>query len=303
MALFEAQLIVEPSDYALSNDLARYAGQKDVVDNILDGKATPGQLNGTLADLQFIGAKASNITAAKKSQLSMQGVTWVGSLASGLSYAIIGAVSAVVPLSQPDKEGYARALPAGLVLLGGIFFYLGSLALFGLLVLTRRLRLHRVAVVLWVVIFAFLFIMVALATITAHSLVQRQASRSAYDMFASAIPAYPGAAVVVVRDNATAGGLTAMRGCGESLRSVLAAKGKAVSVYEYLGTSCFPANGTSVPVAECDAQASSVPQFMLGYGAETKMAFYSYYEKSALLTGNEDFYARCYLARVLNSTS
>jgi hypothetical protein len=94
-----------------------------------------------------------------------------------------------------------------------------------------------------------------------------------------------------------------MRGCGESLRRSLSATGKTVTVYEYAGTGCIPANGTSMPASECDALSGNAPQFTLYHGNGTQMTFYAYYAHSALLTGNDGFYSRCYIAKVLNGTA
>ncbi len=298
LALFRAQLVLEPQDYALRSDLQQYSIQKEAMDQLLAGKIAPGDLDGARDDLRYLAARADAITASKRGQRVQQVGVWLGTVARVASGYIIGAISAVTPLSPTAKEGYARSLPTLVMTLLAAFVYIGCLALFGLLAYKRRIQLNRVALILWAIIFMFLFILTGIGTITANSLVQQQVSRSTFDLFSRSVDSSPTSVIVISAGGAGSDSLTIMRSCADSLGANLTALGKSAASYEFVNeTSCTSGNLTR-SISECQAEFNDYPVFILSPGNETSTSFYVYYAKQASLQGNDTFYSQCLISRV-----
>lgn len=297
LALFRAQLVLEPQDYALGNELQQYEVQTGALDQVLLGQIAPDDIDDARADLRYLAARADAITASKRGQRVQQIGVWLGTAARIVSGYVIGGISLIIPLSPEAKEGYARTLPSLVITLFAAFLYLGSLAVFAFAAFTRRIQLHRVALILWAIIFLFLFVLVGIATITAHSLVQQQASRSTFDLFSESVRGSPATAVVVSDGNAGGASLSAARSCAELLGRNLTALGKSVTFFDAANSTCTR-NGTVLGLSECASGFGDYPVFKLSPGNSTSTTFYVYYAKEASLRGNETFYSRCLISRV-----
>ena len=303
LAIFRAKLYLEPQDRQLAATLAGYDSEsREVAEVISSGvPLTMQEIAEFGSDLNFISQRSRSVISEKESQRGRQAGTLITEVARVVSEAFINAFSAVVSLSPENKEAYARTLPTLVVFLGGAFIYFGCVALFAMFVLSKKLRLHRVAVLLWAFIFAFLFVLVGIGVVTTNTVIQQQASRSMFGLFSSQIASSGGAAIVVVGDGTDAAQLAALQDCAGALGSNLTALGKDVRRYTFTGGDCQPANGSATTVSECQARLGTDPLFMLHYANETQATFYVYYIKEAQLYGNGTFYSPCYMARVFNA--
>lgn len=298
LALFRAQLVLEPQDYSLSSELQQYAAQKGAMDQLLSGKLAPGDIDDARDDLGHLASRADAITASKRGQRVQQVGVWLGTVARVASGYIISAIGAVTPLSPAAKEGYARSLPTLVMTLLALFIYAGCLALFGLLAYKRRIQLNRVALILWAIIFMFLFILMGIGTITANSLVQQQVSRSTFDLFSRSVGSSPVSVIVISPGNASSGSLEIMRSCAASISANLTSLGKSAPLYEFTNETSCVSNNVTRGISECQAEFNDYPVFMLSAGNETSTSFYVYYAKEASLRGNDTFYAQCLVSRV-----
>ena len=301
LALFRARLYLEPQDRALGAKLAGYVDAVGAINEALSSgqPLDTAEMAEFTYDLSYFKAQSQSVIDEKQSQRAKQASSWIAEIARVVSEFIIDAISAVIFISPEGKESTARSLPTVIVILGGLLTYGLCLGAFAVTVLTKKIRLHRVAVFLWAVIFAFLFVLTGIGIVTANSVVQQQAARSTFGLFSREVSIGSGAVVVVVSDGADAASLGQMRACASALGSNLTALGKSVRTYEFGAGSCT-ANGTSVAQAECEKEFGDNPLFLLNYGNETKSSFYVYYVKEASFYGGAQLYEPCYVARVFN---
>ena len=297
LALFRAQLVLEPQDYALKDELKQHLAMKEAMDEVLAGQIAPDDMDDARDDLGYITARADAISASKEGQRVQQAGVWLGAAARVVSGLIIGGISIVLPLSSAQKESYARSLPALMVTLAAALIYIACVGAFFTMAYYRRIELHRVALILWAVIFMFLFVFMGMVTITANSLIQQQASRSAFDLFSDAVHASPRAVVVVSTDASGFATPAVLRACAGSISANLTALGKNATTYEFANASCI-SGGNRRTVGECQAEFNDYPVFVLEPDATASTNFYVYYAKEASLKGNDSFYSPCLIARM-----
>jgi len=305
LALFRAWLYIEPQDRALAERLSLYNSGKRAIDEVLlSGEPIPPDAVGEYTgDLAYIRSGAESLVEEKQRQRLTQAGSWIADIARWGSAAAIDSASAVFAITPESKESYAKTLPALIVSLFGLFFYLACIAVFAVLVYTKRLHLHKVAVFLWAVIFAFLFVVVSLTVVTANTVIQQQASRSTFGLFSNALASSNSVAIAIDSEGAGTTGMDVMRTCADALESNLTALNKTVKRYEIAGGNCTYPDGTTVPVSECVKEFGKNPVFEFHYSNETKATFYVYYLQKALLYGDETFYSPCLIARAFNSST
>ena len=302
LALLKARLYIEPQDKALFVRLSSYESGKRAIDEVLSsGEPIPlAAVEEFADDLAIIKSKADSLTQEKQQQRFVQAGSWIADAARWISGVVIDGVSAVFPLSPETKESYAKLLPTAIVFLAGLLFYLACITLFAALVYTKRIYLHRIAVFLWAVIFAFLFVFISFGVISANTVIQQQASRSTFGLFSNALAA-SNSVSIVINSESNGASIDAMRSCADALESNLTALNKTVQRYEIADDNCTRADGAVVPTSECVKEFGENPVFEFHYANETNATFYVYYLQKALIYGNETFYSPCLIARVFNN--
>jgi len=297
LALFTARLYLEQGDEDFATAISRYQHQKDAVDElILKGELTQGDIPHFVSDLDEITIQANTIQGLKSGRRTAQLGSWVGDIARGMSTTLIGAVSYVIPIDAQAKEDYSKVLPSALVILSGAGFYALALIAFIIMVTTKKIRLHKVALILWTIIFGFLFVMVGVGTITAHSLVQQQTERSVFGDFREAVANADALSVVVRQEaNTTSSQLSVMKDCAFSIQDKLSELNKTVDVYVVSDSACSK-NG--VATADCDYDKPGTPKLSLSYSNNVSWNFYVLYVKEGEIRGDMGFYDECLLAEV-----
>ncbi|MDD5317227.1 MAG: hypothetical protein PHF51_00680 [Candidatus ainarchaeum sp.] len=300
LALFRARLYLDPQDRSLIARLNAYSEEKEEIDRVV-GSGLPMSRDAVAQfsnDLRFIGQEADDVASEKLGQRTLQAGTWVAGAARRVSIFAIDLVAGALSLSGDARETYARTLPTVAIIASGAFAYFACLAVFALLKARGVIRLNRLSVVLWAIIFAFLFVLMGVAVATANSVVQQEMTRSTFDLFSSRLAAANSTAVIVASDGAPAGALPLMSSCANAVSASLSASGKTVRVYALAGGACTEPSGAAAGDA-CTRDVAGAPALVLGYANQTTSSFSVYYSTRGFVSGPASFHSDCLVARAL----
>lgn len=301
LSIFRARLYLDEQDDGLMAKLNGFDAEKLEIDRAMQsGSALSAAAVAEYEhDLMFIQSKAEEVIVEKQSSRSLQAGAWAAGAARAASTAAIGLISGVLSLDAEAKENYARTLPTVAVVVFGVFCYLACIAVFAILKARRRIRINRLSMFLWVVIFAFLFVLMGIAVAAANSIVQTEVTRSTFGLYSSRLTNASNAVIIVDRAGASDSTLQKMVDCSKLVQGNLSVDGKAAQVYGYSAGSCY-ANGSIVDPDFCTRDEPGMPALVLGYANKTMTTFRVFYSTRGFVYGNESFYSQCLISRAFD---
>ncbi|MCX8205938.1 MAG: hypothetical protein N3H30_01785 [Candidatus Micrarchaeota archaeon] len=213
--------------------------------------------------------------------------------------------SAYASVSGADAEGRRQVreyvlpltlLSADLLLIGGF------IAGFVYLVAYGKIRLHKIAALLWSFLFIAFFTAISAGSIATYLMISEKANKAGFDIFYAEL--LKADKVAVVLD--TRGGAVP-DSCALEIERVLKEEmNKSVSLIKYRNDGCQvlrgPASelGGTISTDSCDVLIEGQPSIITAHSEQDYTGFSMKYSVAALVTGSDDYIKQCKLAVILS---
>lgn len=298
-ALFEAGLYVASDDIVTNDKLdGLYTAHASIDFMIYNDSPMPiSEVNNLTNQLMDIRLGATSIKDEQVSVSTQRVNNIVVAIAKPVVSLSLGIISSLTPLSSADKQKDAPTIIGALLVVADIVVFLVVLGAFLLLVHSRKIELHKLAKVLWVFIFAFFLLLLALGSLTIYNVADMQSRPTTFGPFISEFSGSSKAAVVADLTGANASVRESMTNCSAQIASKMISINKSVMSYKFDNESCITANNT-LAESSCLDSIDTTPVVILQSGAYTTI-FNVFYTKRAVFQGDENFFNECPIPKVL----
>jgi hypothetical protein len=300
-ALFEAGLYIDSDDIVAKDKLEELYTRKASIEftTYNESPMLLSKVNNLTDELTGIKLSANSITDEEESANSQNMNSLIAFIAKPVVSLSLSIVDSVMPLSYADKEKNAPAIIGALLFIADIVIFLIVLALFFFMVRSRRIELHRLAKVLWVVIFTFFLLLLALGSLAIYNVADMQSRPTTFGPFLSEFRNSGKVGVVANLTGVNGTMRERMVNCSAEIASKAESLQKSVMQYNFNNDTCSAGNNT-LSIATCQNNLDANPVVILQSGAENKATFIVFYTKKALFEGDEGFFRECPILKVLS---
>lgn len=299
-----AEWDLEISNIFLNQQLQDVKIRKSALDDRLARKIAPEELADVITQYSNIVTEVDEIIQAKREHALDTVLSKVVLATNTYSDTIASAYASTSDGSyQQRKQTRDYVLPLTLIMADlvaiGVF-----IAAFTYMVWSGRIRLRRIAAIMWSLIFIAFFLVVAGGSIAAYILIDQKTSKANFDTFYNELSASSTAAIVLDK---TVGDVSDT--CAKGLKRTLESQNKTVYLYHYNSDGCVlkdytkgasVANMTGVmAIATCDEVMGQAPRIFLKSASTDSTTFSVKYYPSATVAGSADYMEQCQLGAIL----
>jgi hypothetical protein len=296
-SLLKADFYIEKTDVVRREKLDLLQTKKESVEATVDElPLAPEDATLALSELNQLAEKSEELLVEKSSVRGQQ----LDSILIGFSRPFIGIsldlINRMTPLDSLQKEKYTNSIIIAGLAIADFILISGPLVIFLYFVHSKKITLHKLAKILWVIIFAFGFLLVILGSIATYNMLSKQSEPKTLDVFMSEVSNAPSIAVIKEITNSTE--LRNITQCTKEVTASLSSLNKTILNYTFDGESCFKENELKSKV-DCLNEISLNPMFIIKQSDQNKATFYLFYLKRAVIEGDGDYLKECAIARAL----
>lgn len=295
--LLKADLYIEKTDTSLRDKLDSLSTRKASVEAVID--ETPLQSDDaalTLNELRDLSEKSEELIDEKMSRRVQQLDSILINLARPFIGFSLNIINSITPLDSLQKERYTQSIIiAGLAIIDFILIA-GSLGLFFYFVRSRKITLHKIAKILWAIIFLFGFLIVILGSFAINNILSRQTAPTTLDVFMREV-SYANS-IAVIRDITNATEVAKITSCTKNITASLSSLNKPILNYTFDGENCIKANEGKSKSA-CLSEINLNPMFIVKQSNQNKTTFFVFYLKRAVVEGSGNYLSECTIAKAL----
>ncbi len=212
----------------------------------------------------------------------------------------IDLASMVTPITYQTRRNYASYVPTAMLAIIDFSLVCLSLVLFIWVVVTFRSVFRTRAVLFaWGAALIVFIALLAIGSAGFYYLVSKASETASFSDFMYAVNEQNDMAIMVYATTAPKSALPNMRACAQNVSAVANRLDKSATVYEMAGQNCTIGNKT-MSADDCWAMIRDVPLVQLKYSQASKTPqFYTVFEKTAVVTGDAEYMARCDIADVM----
>ncbi|MEM0438079.1 MAG: hypothetical protein QXU54_02145 [Candidatus Micrarchaeia archaeon] len=187
------------------------------------------------------------------------------------------------------------------LLTGDLLLIGGFIAGFVYLVAYGKIRLHKIAALLWSFLFIAFFTAISAGSIAMYLMINEKATKANFDVFYSELLKSNTTAVVLDMRKGSASDTCAL----ELERLLREDMNKSVNFIKYKNDGCQVLRGpasdkSTLSPSACDALIESQPAIITAHSEQDYTGFSMKYSVAALITGSDDYLRQCKLAVILS---
>lgn len=298
-----AEWDMEIENVLLSQQLQDLKMRKSALDERISGKLSPDEIDEVIMEYQGVLDEIDEIIQVKKEHALDAVLDKVISATNKYSNTLASAyVSVTGGTYEQRKQVRDFILPATLVMVDLVAIS-SFIAAFVYMIASGKIRLHKVAAILWSFIFIAFFMTVAGGSIASYILINEKTNKSSFDAFYSDALASNNTAIILDK---RAGEIK--EDCAISLKSTLENEmNKTVYYYWFELDGCSKRSVTGVEdvshekvsINACEEEIESMPSIIMKRSDADKTWFSMKYIASAQIQGSEDYIHQCQLNTIL----
>jgi hypothetical protein len=281
------------------NDLKIKRGE---IDKRLGAKVEPDELEGIKEEYEEIYEEVNDIIKVKREQMLDTTLTSIVIKSNEYSNSFSSILGTIGMDYESRKTSREYIFPLTLIV-GSLFIVGAFMASFVYLVGSGKVRLHKVAAMLWSFIFISFFITVSGGAIATYLLINEKSVSSTFDTFYYS--AMMEDTIVIVLDERKG---SVDNTCAEELTRVLEQQmNKTIVYYKIDHNEClllpdlegnlYPEN---LDVLECEERMDPFTTIRIVKGEESSTKFTLEYNSEAIIQGDNNYINSCELAIILN---
>ncbi|MCX8200108.1 MAG: hypothetical protein N3G76_01430 [Candidatus Micrarchaeota archaeon] len=301
-----AEWDIEASNIFLGQQLQDVKVKRAALDERLAAKIKPEELDAAAEEYGQIVSEVDEIIKAKKEHALDTALDKVVAASNSYSDALASLYAGTGEGSyQQKKQVREYVLPATLIMVDLVA--IGAfIAAFVYMVGSGRIRLRKIAAVLWSFIFIAFFMAVAGGSIASYMLIDQKTNKASFDSFYTYLESENTTAIII---DARSGSIS--ESCALSLKKTLESQmNKTVYLYRYELDGCklvnYSANATApanakekISVDACEEMMGQTPRIFLKSAQEDSTTFAVKYYPSATVSGSADYMQMCLLNTIL----
>lgn len=277
--------------------------KKSEVDKSLGARVNPDELEGIKYEYEEIYNEINDIIKVKREQMLDTTLTTMVIKSNDFSNSFSSILGTMGMDYETRKSSREYVFPLTLII-GSLFIVGGFMASFVYLVGSGKIRLHKIAAMLWSFIFISFFVTVSGGAIATYLLINEKSVTATFDTF------YYGAmvddTVVIVLDERN--GVLESNSCANELTRILGGQmNKTVIYYELNHNECYllpDLEGKIEPeqltVTECEERMDPFTKIRIVKGEESLTSFTLRYSPEAIIEGDNNYINSCELAVILD---
>ncbi|MGB9635044.1 MAG: hypothetical protein ACP5H8_01975 [Candidatus Micrarchaeia archaeon] len=298
-----AEWDIEINNIMLSQQLQDVKKRKEMLDERISLKIKPDEIDNVTNEYSEIVNEIDEIIQVKREHALDTLLNKVVDATNAYSDMLASAyISTTGGTYQQRKQVREFVFPATLVMLD-IIGTGAVMAAFIYMVGTGKIRLHRIATLLWSLIFIALFITVAGGSIGVYILINEKSNNSSFDVFYKDLVASKYA--TVVNDNRNG---NVPKECAEMLKKSIEDMNKSVYTYEFNNVGCIMTSAPSginitgnekMNIEKCEETIGSMPVIFIRKENTDSTTFSVKYWSTARVYGSDEYIKQCKLGVIL----
>lgn len=288
--------------FQLGPQLNELKTKKNEIDKKVGMRIKPEEVEEIKSEYEFIHNEVTDIIKVKREQLLDTALTSIVVKSNDYSNMFSSMLGATGMEYESRKSVREYIFPVTLIL--GSLFVVGSFMFsFVYLVSKGRIRLHRIAAMLWSLIFISFFITVSGGAVASYLIINEKSVKSTFDTFYTGV--LEGESVAIVLDERK-GEINVE--CANRLSNVFENQmNKTVIYYKINHNECYQMeslDGRITPEvlthSECEERMDAFTKVKIVKGEESLTTFKLKYVPEAVIEGDNNYINSCELAIILN---
>ncbi len=297
-----AEWDIEIDNIFLNQQLQDVKQRKNALDEKISGKLNPDEIDGVVEEYQRVLEEIDEIIQVKREHALDAALDKVITATNKYSNTLASAyVSATGGTYKQRKQVRDFVLPATLVMVDLVAIS-SFIAAFVYMIASGKIRLHKLAAMLWSFIFIAFFMTVAGGSIASYILINEKTNKASFGSFYSDVTASNEVAIIIDK---RAGDVS--EDCADSLKSTLEqGMNKTVRYYWFELDGCRKKYATGEEVSNekisidaCDEEIESMPSIVMRISDSDSTKFSIKYTSVARIEGSNDYINLCQLDTIL----